>query len=101
MFRGLRVRRTDGDGSPAVTASTVFDAASLSKPVFAYLVMLQVQDNAIDLDKPLDGYLGAPYVPGNALAATITARHVLSHTTGLSQLALQRHPGARSRIHPG
>jgi CubicO group peptidase (beta-lactamase class C family) len=74
--------RTDGDGSPAVTASTVFEAASLSKPVFAYLVMLLVQDNAIDLDKPLDGYLGGPYVPGNVLAATITARHVLSHTTG-------------------
>src|SRR5262245_47074026 len=74
--------RTDGDGSPAVNASTVFEAASLSKPVFAYLVMLLVQDNAIDLDKPLDSYLGTPDVPGNALAATITARHVLSHTTG-------------------
>jgi CubicO group peptidase (beta-lactamase class C family) len=60
----------------------VFDAASLSKPVFAYLVMLLVQDGVIDLDLPLDGYLGQPYVPGNDLAAKVTARHVLSHTTG-------------------
>lgn len=74
--------RTDGDASPAVTAETVFDAASLSKPVFAYLVMLLVQEQAFDLDRPLDGYLGQPYVPGNALAAQVTARHVLSHTTG-------------------
>ena len=74
--------RTDGDTSPAVNADTVFDAASLSKPVFAYLVMLLLQDGVIDLDRPLDGYLGQPYVPGNDLAAKITARHVLSHTTG-------------------
>jgi CubicO group peptidase (beta-lactamase class C family) len=74
--------RTSGEGSLAVNASTVFEAASLSKPVFAYLAMLLVQDGVLDLNKPLDDYLGAPYVPGNALAATITARHVLSHTTG-------------------
>ena len=74
--------RTDSDGSPPVTASTVFEAASLSKPVFSYLVMLLLQDRLLDLNQPLDQYLGAPYVPGNALAATITARHVLSHTTG-------------------
>lgn len=74
--------RTDGDTSPAVDADTVFEAASLSKPVFAYLVMLLVQDGVLDLDRPLDGYLGSPYVPGNELAAKVTARHVLSHTTG-------------------
>jgi len=41
-----------------------------------------VQDGVLDLDRPLDGYLGQPYFPGNDLAAKITARHVLSHTTG-------------------
>lgn len=74
--------RLDGDASPAVNADSVFEAASLSKPVFAYLVMLLLQDGIIDLDRPLDSYLGQPYVRGNDLAAKITARHVLSHTTG-------------------
>jgi CubicO group peptidase (beta-lactamase class C family) len=74
--------RTGTDGTAAVNADAVFEAASLSKPVFAYLVMLLVQDGVIDLDRPLDGYLGSPYVPGNELAAKITARHVLSHSTG-------------------
>jgi len=74
--------KTDGDDSTAVDADTVFEAASLSKPVFAYLAMLMVQDGVLDLDRPLDGYLGQPYVPDNELAARVTARHVLSHTTG-------------------
>ncbi len=74
--------RTGTDGTPSVNAETVFEAASLSKPVFAYLAMLLVQDGLLDLDRPLDGYLGQAYVPGNDLAAKITARHVLSHTTG-------------------
>ena len=32
---------------------TIFSAASFSKTVFAYLVMLLVEDGIIDLDKPL------------------------------------------------
>ena len=50
--------------------------------MFAYLVMLLVQDGTLNLDRPLDAYLGAPYVPDDPRAASITARHVLSHTTG-------------------
>src|SRR3989304_4885270 len=32
---------------------TLFSAASFSKPVFAYLVMLLAEEKVIDLDKPL------------------------------------------------
>jgi CubicO group peptidase (beta-lactamase class C family) len=71
-----------GEGGTPVGPDTMFEAASLSKPVFAYLVMLLVQDGKLDLDRPLDAYLGAPYVPDDPRAASITARHVLSHTTG-------------------
>lgn len=39
---------------------TNFSAASFSKTVFAYLVMLLVEDGIIDLDKPLQEYLDKP-----------------------------------------
>ncbi len=68
------------DGAP-VTADTVFEAASLSKPVFAYLVHLLVAENKLDLTRPLSSYLDLPN-SADSRASTITARHVLSHTSG-------------------
>ena len=72
---------TRASGSDAVNADTVFEAASLSKPVFAYLVLQLAGENVIDLDKPLGEYLALPNAADSA-ARPITARHVLSHTTG-------------------
>jgi CubicO group peptidase (beta-lactamase class C family) len=66
-----------------VTASTIFEAASLSKPVFAYAVLRLVAHGTLDLDRPLDSYLPSPYPIGDPRASAITARHVLSHTSGL------------------
>ena len=65
-----------------VTATTIFEAASLSKPVFAYAVLRLVEKGKLDLDTPLDKYLSKPYVENDPNAARITARMVLSHTTG-------------------
>jgi CubicO group peptidase (beta-lactamase class C family) len=70
---------------------TVFAAASLSKPVFAYLVMLLAEEGVIDLDKPLHEYLARPLYEFPAYAdlrsderyKRITARMALSHSTGL------------------
>ena len=72
---------TRAGGTDAVNADTVFEAASLSKPVFAYLVLRLAAENVIDLDKPLRDYLPLPN-PTDEAARPITARHVLSHTTG-------------------
>jgi CubicO group peptidase (beta-lactamase class C family) len=66
-----------------VTATTIFEAASLSKPVFAYAVCALVRSGTFDLDRPLDSYLPAPYPIDDPRAKTITARHVLMHTSGL------------------
>ena len=71
-----------GEGGAPIGPDTIFEAASLSKPVFGYLVMLLVQEKKLELDRPLDSYLGSPYVPDDPRAAGVTARHVLSHTTG-------------------
>jgi CubicO group peptidase (beta-lactamase class C family) len=79
-----------GPGSTPANDRTVFRAASLSKPVFAYLVFSLVNDGRLDLDKPLHEYLEKPlpdYPEYADLAAdsryrAITARLALSHRTG-------------------
>jgi CubicO group peptidase (beta-lactamase class C family) len=71
-------------------------AASLAKAVFAYIVMQLVQENVIELDKPLVEYLskdltdyqipgkrrGYQDLKGNERYKKITARMCLTHTTG-------------------
>jgi CubicO group peptidase (beta-lactamase class C family) len=66
-----------------VTDDTVFEAASLSKPVFAYAVLKLADAGKFDLDKPLNSYLPGDYDVGpDVRLGQITARRVLSHTTG-------------------
>ena len=65
-----------------VTAETVFEAASLSKPVFAYAVLQLVDRGLLDLDVPLTTYTGRRYIEGDPLLDRITARHVLGNTSG-------------------
>ena len=66
----------------ATTASTEFEAASLGKPLFAAAVLRLVDAGALELDRPLSSYAALPDAT-DPRARTITARHVLSHTTGL------------------
>ncbi|UCH84583.1 MAG: beta-lactamase family protein, partial [Candidatus Latescibacterota bacterium] len=83
---GVRERGTD----QPVDKATVFAAASFSKTVFAYLTLGLVEDGVIDLDKPLHEYLPKPLpdypaysdLAGDDRHRQITARIVLSHTTG-------------------
>jgi CubicO group peptidase (beta-lactamase class C family) len=66
-----------------LTDETVFEAASLSKPVFAYAVLKLVDAGKFDLDKPLNQFLPGNYdVGADPRLGQITARRVLSHTTG-------------------
>jgi CubicO group peptidase (beta-lactamase class C family) len=65
-----------------VTDDTVFEAASLGKPVFAYAVLKLAAAGRINLDTSLTTYLPEFYVDGDERLQRITARNVLSHTTG-------------------
>jgi len=66
-----------------VTDASVFEAASLSKPVFAYVVLTLADAGAIDLDTPISKYLPGRYDVGDdARLDLITPRHVLSHQSG-------------------
>lgn len=79
--RGFGVKNSRTNDS--VDDSTVFEAASLSKPVFAYAVLQLVDSGRLDLDHSLDDYLpGAYATDGDPRLHQITARRVLSHTTG-------------------
>ena len=71
-----------GEASP-VTTDTIFPIASITKPVSTYAVLKLVEQGILDLDQPLDSYLPEPYLPSEPNAASISARHVLSHQSGL------------------
>lgn len=97
------------DTKDPVSGNTVFEAASLSKPVFAYAVMKMAERDEIDIDKPLVEYVSDQYVEENFLARKIdddrfrkiTTRMVLSHQTGFpnwrgsNPLTFNRDPGER------
>src|SRR5579863_5294355 len=62
--------------------NTVFEVASLSKPVFAYGILQMVEEELLSLDTPLIRYLPYPDVENDERLRLITARMVLAHTTG-------------------
>lgn len=66
-----------------VASQTVFQAASLSKVIAAYIALRLVDQGRIDLDTPLWNYWPSPRTKDNDLARKITTRMVLNHTTGL------------------
>jgi CubicO group peptidase (beta-lactamase class C family) len=65
-----------------VDDSTMFEAASMSKPVFAYAVVKLCEMGVINLDTPLVKYTPERFLKGDKRLDLITARQVLSHTTG-------------------
>lgn len=62
--------------------NTLFEAASITKPVFAFAVQRLAERGIIDLDKPLYEYLPFPDIAYDERYKLITARHVLTHRTG-------------------
>lgn len=97
--------------------NSVMYGASFSKMVFAYIVLQLVQENVIDLDKPLVQYLDKP-LPEYKISDNkgyqdlinderykkITARMCLNHTTGFpnwrwfeedEKLKIKFEPGSR------
>lgn len=69
-------------GDP-VTSETLFEAGSITKMVFAVAVMRLAEQGKIDLDRPLHTYLPFDEIADDPRSKLMTARHVLSHRTGL------------------
>jgi len=72
--------------SAPVTENTLFQAASISKPVSAYAALQMVQGGKLDLDKNVNQYLTSWQVPDNEFTAKekVTLKHLVSHKAGLT-----------------
>lgn len=66
-----------------VSDKTLFEVASNSKVLTAYLALRLVDQGKLHLDQPLNAYLSEPWLPPSEHRDEITLRHVLSHTSGL------------------
>lgn len=83
---------TRGYGSISAGASgqvddhTLFQAASISKPVAAFAAMVLVSLGKLDLDADVNDVLRSWQPPGSALVKgrPVTVRSILSHTAGLN-----------------
>lgn len=79
--RGFGVANAER-GTP-IGDGALFEAASLSKPVFAYVVLQLVDRGELALDKPLVAYRRPDYLAEHPWIDRITVRDVLRHSTGL------------------
>ncbi len=74
----------DVESGAAVTPDTLFQAASISKPVAAMAAIRAVQDGKFGLDDNINSLLTSWQLPENALTKErpVTPRMLLSHTGG-------------------
>lgn len=85
-----------------VTSTTVFEGASLSKPLIAYAALKLCKKGLLDLDRPFSEYLTS-YDFSDPYLAAVALRHILSHTGGFPSpnlnpdelLKLDSKPGSR------
>ena len=68
----------------AAPVNTIFNVASLTKPVTAFVALMLASAGKFDLDEPLDKYWVDPDIKDDARHKKLTARLVLSHQTGFA-----------------
>jgi CubicO group peptidase (beta-lactamase class C family) len=78
-------------GTARVDVGTVFEAASLTKPLVSFIALQLAEEGALDLAAPLQSLCG-PYVPGDPRASEVTGEHVLTHTSGLPNVVTKETP---------
>jgi CubicO group peptidase (beta-lactamase class C family) len=83
----MALRRAYGNAglrpqSRPMTEETIFDLASLTKPLVSTAVMRLIEERRIELDAPVGQYLPA-FSRASGDKARITIRHLLTHGAGL------------------
>ncbi|MGD2217481.1 MAG: serine hydrolase [Gemmatimonadales bacterium] len=76
----------DVESGRPVTTTTLFQAASISKPVAATAALRFVQDGLLELDEDVNGKLVSWKVPDNEFteAQPVTLRGLVTHTAGMT-----------------
>lgn len=74
----------DRTAKTPVTSGNLFLAGSTGKTFFAALALQLIDSGRLDLNAPISKYLGnRPWFSRLPNAATVTVRHVMTHTSGL------------------
>ena len=85
------------DGEP-LDERTVFEAASISKPLFAYLILSLVQDGVMELDASLGELVSPiPDIDYDPRAARLTPDLLLTHRGGLPNWRTRLNLSAQDR----
>ncbi len=89
---------TEANGLVPVTTDTLFQAASISKPVTAMAALHFVEQQLLSLDAAVNSQLKSWHIPENDLTKDhpVTLRHLLTHTAGLN---VDGFPGYESPDH--
>jgi D-alanyl-D-alanine carboxypeptidase len=75
----------DREAVQPMRTDTVFQAASISKPVTSWAVLRLVEEGCVDLDAPAARYLTRWELPQTGFDAdAVTVRRLLSHSAGLA-----------------
>lgn len=86
--------------------NTIFNVASLTKPVVGLVILKLVENGEWDLDEPLYHHWVDPDIKSDPRHKEITSRHVLSHSTGFknwrrmesnNKLTINFTPGTQSQ----
>lgn len=85
-------------GGAVATSDTLFEAASLSKPVLAAAIHSLVADRLLDLDEPVVRHADFTNDP---TTRGVTPRHLLSHSSGLPNWRTEPGSALVSRFRPG
>jgi CubicO group peptidase (beta-lactamase class C family) len=99
----------DVDKHLPLTPDSVMTSASFTKSTFAYAVMQMVEEGVLDLDRPVQRYLAKPLpeypayadLAGDQRYQRITARMLLSHTSGFPNLRILNKGKLNINFEPG
>jgi CubicO group peptidase (beta-lactamase class C family) len=93
--KGYGVKETGGNDP--VTTETLFQAASISKPVAAFATLYFVEQGLLDLDEDVNRRLVSWEVPENEFTKEkkVTLRGIMSHNAGLTVHGFGGYPRGR------
>jgi CubicO group peptidase (beta-lactamase class C family) len=101
----------NNDTKQPVTKRSIFEANSLSKPVFAYAVMTLVDQGKFDLDKPIASYMDSGFYDkacNDPRLKQVTGRLILSNSGGIgyssddpdNKFTIEFNPGEKFKYSP-